>query len=161
MVEDHELKINVCVRGNSESNRTGGVLLYVDRSIKFAIVALNICERNWWAITIKTSNESYKRILILVYHLPSSSDAEFLGFLEETCCNELLNGSVIIMDDFNIDMKVKNYNQNKLMRLMYSIGLKQLVNEPTRSTSETIDLIFTNEEVDVTVKHEPRIADIQ
>jgi len=66
------------------------------------------------------------------------------------------------MGDFNIDMKVKNYNQNKLMRIMYSIGLKQLVSEPTRivNTSETIiDLIFTNEEVDVTVKHEPRIAD--
>jgi len=37
--------------------RTGGMLLYVDRSIKFAIVALNICERNWWTITIKISNE--------------------------------------------------------------------------------------------------------
>jgi len=33
MVEDHELEINryVCVRGNSESSRTGGVLLYVDK----------------------------------------------------------------------------------------------------------------------------------
>jgi len=48
------------------------------------------------------------------------------------------------------------------MRIMYSIGLKQLVNESTRivNTSETIiDLIFTNEEVNVAVKHEPRIAD--
>jgi len=55
MIEDHELEINryVCVRGNSESNRTGEVLLYVDRNIKFAIVALNICERNWWTIIIK------------------------------------------------------------------------------------------------------------
>jgi len=46
--------------------------------------------------------------------------------------------------------------------MMYSISLKQLVNESTRivNTSETIiDLIFTNEEVDVVVKHEPRIAD--
>jgi len=48
MVEDHELEINgyVCVRGNSESSRTNGVLLYVNRNIKFAIVAVNICERN-------------------------------------------------------------------------------------------------------------------
>jgi len=164
MVEDHELEINgyVCVRGNSESSRMGGVLLYVDRNIKFAIVALNTCERNWWTITIKISNERYKGMLMLVYHSPSSSDAEFMDFLEETCCNELLNGSVIIMGDFNIDMKVKNYNQNKLMRIMYSIDLKQLVNEPTRivNTLETIiDLIFTNEEVDVVVKHEPRIVD--
>jgi len=66
------------------ANRTGGMLLYVDRSIKFAIVALNIYERNWWTITIKISNESYKRILLLVYHSPNSSDTEFLDFLEET-----------------------------------------------------------------------------
>jgi len=65
------------------------------------------------------------------------------------------------LGDFNIDIKVKNYNENKLMRIIYSIGLKQLINEPTRiiNTSETIvDLIFTNEEVDVVVKQEPRIA---
>jgi len=40
--------------------------------------------------------------------------------------------------------------------------LKRLINEPTRivNTSETIiDLIFTNEEVDMVVKHEPKIAD--
>jgi len=32
MVENHKLEINghVCVRGNSESSRTGGVLLYVE-----------------------------------------------------------------------------------------------------------------------------------
>lgn len=45
---------------------------------------------------------------------------------------------------------------------MFSVGLKQLVNEPTRivNTSETIiDLIFTNEEVEVAVKHEPKITD--
>jgi len=63
-------------------------ILYVDRSIKFAIVALNICERKWWTITIKISNESYKGMLTLVYHSLSSSDAEFMDFLEETCCNE-------------------------------------------------------------------------
>ena len=64
------------------------------------------------------------------------------------------------MGDFNIDMKVKNYCQNKLIRVMNSIGLKQLINEPTRiNTSETIiDLVFTNEEIEITIEHELKIT---
>lgn len=52
-------------------------------------------------------------------------------------------------------MKVNNYCQNRLTRVMNSVGLKQLVNEPTRivNYSETIiDLIFTNMEVEVQCK---------
>jgi len=99
---------------------------------------------------------------MLVYHSPSGSDASFIDSLEETCNNNLLNGSVIIMGDFNIDMKTKNYCQNKLIRIMNSLGLKQVVNEPTRivNTSETIiDLVFTNEELEIAVCHEPKITD--
>ncbi|KAG5343666.1 SWAHC protein, partial [Acromyrmex heyeri] len=75
--------------------------------------------------------------------------------------HDLLNGSVILIYDFNIDMKVKNYCQNKL-RIVNSVSLKQLVNESTRKVniSETIiNLIFTNEEIEVTVEHEPKITD--
>ena len=66
------------------------------------------------------------------------------------------------MDNFNIDMKIKNYCQNKLIRIMNSVGLKQLVNEPTRivNTLETIiNLIFTNEEIEVIIEHESKITD--
>lgn len=99
---------------------------------------------------------------MLIYHSPSSSDSEFIDFLEEVCNNELLNDNIIIMGDFNMDMKVNNYSQDRLIRVMNSVGLKQLVHEPTRITnsSETItDLIFTNMNVEVNVCHEPKITD--
>lgn len=164
MVEEHELQIQgyVCVRGDSESNKTGGVLLFIDNRIKYEIISINVCERNWWSITVKIIDRYFKSILMLVYHSPSGSDIGFIDFLDETCNNDMLNGNVIIMGDFNIDMKVNNYCQNKLIRVMNSAGLKQLVNEPTRivSTSQTIiDLIFTNTDVEVKVKHEPKITD--
>lgn len=164
MIEDHEIQINgyVCVRGDSESNRTGGVLLYVDKRIKFEIMAIDICERNWWTITVKIIDRNYKGIVMLVCHSPNSSDASFTDFLEETCNSHILNGKVIIMGDFNTDMKVNNYCKNRLTRVMNAVGLKQLVNEPTRivNTSETIiDLIFTNTDVEVEVNHEPKITD--
>lgn len=104
---------------------------------------------------VKISNRDFKGILLLVYHSPSGSDISFIDFLEEVCNNELLNGDVIITGDFNLDMKVNNYCQNRLTRVMNSVGLKQLVNEPTRivNSSETIiDLIFTNMEVEVQCK---------
>lgn len=164
MVEDHEVEISgyVYVRGDSESSRTGGVILYIDETIKFETMAIGACERNWWAVTVKLNDRNNKCVLMLVYHSPSGSDARFLDFLEEACNRELMRGSVIIMGDFNFDIKVNNYCQNKLVRIMDESGLKQMVKEPTRivNNSETIiDLIFTNLEVEVKVKHEPKITD--
>lgn len=66
------------------------------------------------------------------------------------------------MGDFNIDMKVNNYIQGKLIRVMNSVGLKQLVREPTRivNTSATIiDLFFSNMDMEVEICHEPKIMD--
>lgn len=47
-IEDHELQISeyTCVRGDSESTRTGGVLVYIDRRIRFEIKAIGRCEGN-------------------------------------------------------------------------------------------------------------------
>jgi len=47
-IQDHELQINgyVCVRGDSESTRTGGVLLYIDNKIRFEIKAIDKSEGN-------------------------------------------------------------------------------------------------------------------
>lgn len=42
------------------------------------------------------------------------------------------NDDVIIMGDFNVDMNVNNCIRNRLVRIMDSLGLKQLVKEATR-----------------------------
>lgn len=94
MVVDYELEINgyVCVSGDSESNRTRGVLLYLDNTIKFEVVERNVCERNWWSITVKVNEKNYKGIIMLVYHSPGSSDVSFIDFLYKTCNKDLWNG---------------------------------------------------------------------
>lgn len=99
---------------------------------------------------------------MLVYHSPSSSDAEFVSYLDETCSNNIQRDNIIIMGDFNIDMKLHNHIQGKLIKVMNSVGLKQMVKEATRivSMSETIiDLVFSNMDVEVKVYHEPKITD--
>jgi len=63
---------------------------------------------------------------MLIYHSPSSSDAAFIEYLEESCDRALINDSVIVMGDINIDMNVKGYIQDKLRKTMNSAGLSQL-----------------------------------
>jgi len=49
IIEDHELEIKgyICVKGDSESNRTENVLLYIESIIKFEVIVINICDSNW------------------------------------------------------------------------------------------------------------------
>ena len=110
-IEEHELQINgyVCVRGDSESSRTGGVLLYIKEDIRFDIIAIERCEGNWWTIIVNVKDKKYKGIIMIVYHSPNSKDSEFINFLETTGINVMQNDNVTIMGDFNIDMSVNNY----------------------------------------------------
>jgi len=63
MIEDHELEIKIyiyiyyiyiyiyiyiCMRRNSKSNKIEDILLYVDSTIKFEVILINIYDRNWW-----------------------------------------------------------------------------------------------------------------
>ena len=158
-IQDHELRISgyECVRGDSESTRTGGVLVYIDKRIRFEIKAIDKCEGNWWSIIINIQDRNCKGIVMVVYHSPNSSDSNFLDYLENTCNDVILRLNVIIMGDFNIDLKIDNYIQRRLINNMYSIGLKQLVNDFIRivRTSETIiDLVFFNDDIEVEVRHD-------
>lgn len=163
-IEEHELHFDgyVCVRGDSESNRTGGVLLYIEERIRFDMIAKERCDGNWWTLIIKIKDKEYIGILMIVYHSPNSKDGKFINFLEEICINVIQNDSVVIMGDFNIDMNVNNYIKNRLIRVMNSVGLRQLVKEATRivQNSETlIDLVFANVKMEIDVWHEPKITD--
>lgn len=146
-IEEHELHINgyVCVRGDSESSRTGGVLLYIKERIRFDMIGTERCDGNWWSITVKIKDKDYIGIIMIVYHSPNGKDGNFINFLEEICINVMQNDNVIIMGDFNIDMSVNNYIKKRLVREMNSLGLRQLVKEATRivQNSETlIDLVM-------------------
>jgi len=109
-VEDQELYISsyACERCNSETSRTGGVLLYIKEEIKYEIISVESCDRNWWAITIRVAEVNLRGSIMLIYHSPSDSDAPFIEYLEEACDRALVNDSFIVMGDFNIDMKVQS-----------------------------------------------------
>jgi len=114
------------------------------------------------AITIKVAEVNFRNLIMLIYNSPSGSDAAFIEYLEESCDRTLICDSFIIMGDFNIEMKVQGYIQDKLRKTMNSARLSQLVKEATRitSASETIiDLVFSNMDFHVEVWHESKITD--
>ncbi|EFN87672.1 hypothetical protein EAI_01350, partial [Harpegnathos saltator] len=61
----------------------GGVLLYIDRRIKFEIIAIEACEKNLWTIIVQMKDRNYIGIIMMVYHSPNGKDASFIDFLEE------------------------------------------------------------------------------
>jgi len=68
----------ICVREDSESSQTDGVLLYLDNRINFDMRAMEKDERNWWSVIVNVKEKGYKGVIMLIYHSPSSSDCRFL-----------------------------------------------------------------------------------
>lgn len=105
---------------------------YIEERVRFDMIAIEKCDGNWWTIIVKIKDRDYMGIIMIVYHSPNSNESKFINYLEDICINIMQNDNVIIMGDFNIDMTVNNYVKNRLVRVMNSAGLRQLVKEATR-----------------------------
>jgi len=58
---------------------------------------------------IKITDVNFRGLVMLIYHFPSGNNVTFIEYLEESCDKTLISDSVIVMGDFNIDMKMKDY----------------------------------------------------
>lgn len=138
------------VRCDSHSRHTGGAIIYLKTSIKYAVLLCKSFENNTWCVSVDVSSKFVKGIYTVLYHSPNTSDTTFLKSLDEicnTCIN--LSKSCVVVGDFNIDMCKENSNTNKLEQVINTHGLKQIVTFHTRVTQQTntmIDLILTNNE---------------
>ena len=163
-IENWEIEIEgyECIRCDSRNRRTGGVTLYVKNDMKIESIVVNTIENNCWFIIINVNFKSYKGSVMVVYHSPNSEDKEFIDFIEHTAEDLAIKGNTIIMGDFNINMNRVNSTSLKLKSALNGLGLKQLVNEPTRvgrESSTIIDLVFSNIDLDVKVYDTPKITD--
>jgi len=165
-VYDSELHIEnySFVRCNSFSAHTGGVTIYVKKNIDFEILINEMKENNWFC-AIKT-NYIEKCVYGVLYHSPSSSNADFIEIFENWCDDLFENANdckILITGDFNIDFSVENFYQKKLKETIQSFGLIQMSNNFTRitDTSKTIiDLVLTNDKtIKVVVASEDKISD--
>lgn len=148
----------------SHSRHTGGVAAYVKKHIKCSIHQ-SICnnESNWiLALNVKYRKEN--TLIVIVYHSPSESDGLFLKWFENWMeQNVKYEKMTIVAGDFNIDILKRSFYSDSLNKLIHSLGVKQLVKEPTRvtNTSQTlIDLVLINRvEFTADVWISPKIGD--
>lgn len=136
--------------------------MYIRDDIKYEIVLLKKVERNVWCVAIEIKEKMFKGVVMVIYHSPSASHGEFIGFLEETVEELVIKEECIILGDFNIDCMTNSFYTNKLLTTMQSLGMKQYVDKPSRVTENSktiIDLVFANKELNVQVNYEPKITD--
>lgn len=99
------------MRCNSKSRRTGGVIVYLKRYIKYEIMDNRECELNLWTVILNCIIGNVKKRITTMYHSPGASDADFLRLLEKLC-NKMISNHSMIVGEFNIDLMKENVFKN-------------------------------------------------
>lgn len=73
------------VQFNTNNRKTGSVMIFVQKKIKFMVITNNNINKNAWINTIQLKNK-YKGIIICnVCHAPSKSDGTFIEEIINEC----------------------------------------------------------------------------
>lgn len=167
--EEHELFINGfnTINMPSVSRHTGGVIIYIKNEYKYKILLKMSIHMILWIVGIQVQLNRQKYNIFNLYHSPNASKANFLEKLEDILEEYASKPEELyIVGDFNIDMRSDSTNvfyRNKLINMVNSNGLYQVVNKPTRITKEScsiIDLIITSKkDAEFDVCYTPKITD--
>lgn len=142
-VDDYEVnikgyKLNRC---DSHSTRTGGVAIYVKNKVKFSIVNCEKFLNFIWTLSIDVIAENVSAVFTVIYHAPQDNKL-FLDHFEQWCeYNINFERKNIICGDFNIDLRKSSTYSDRVIRIIQSLGMKQLVMAPTRITKDSRTLI--------------------
>lgn len=147
----------------SKSAHTGGTLIYVKKGLKYKMIKNMDDNMNMWLTGIEIKVENEKCFIYSIYHSPSSSHAEFLDKLDELFETIQLDGIIVMVGDFNIDMAGSSFYEGKLKTLIRKYGFYQVVEKCTRITKDSatkIDLVLTNKKnLKNEVHSTPKITD--
>lgn len=132
----------------SNSNRTGGLIVYFNKLWQVNLLCEIVCDSKYWITAYNVKYQEKVMIIAAVYRSPSSQEADFYEAFEEvveTICER--NADIIITGDFNVDWDKSSCYKNKLEQIFNDNGLKQLVQEFTRVTNNSrtiIDYVISN-----------------
>lgn len=151
-VEDSEIGLNGyrIFRCDSDSARTGCVVLYAKKEYKSEVIRNLSFGMSYWWMAVKVCRESNCWVIGVLYRSPSSRVAEFTGYFEEWSEDVVESGmKVIVVGDFNIDYKMENTNKLRIKQIIEDNNCKQLVSVYTRVTERSktlIDYVITNDQ---------------
>lgn len=157
-IQDSEILFNnyQIIRRDRTDRKNGGVCFYISKLIEF-IRETKFEHPNIESVVLKLLSPEKKPIIVCVIYRPPHTPVIWYDYLYSMLENiSLLKMETIILGDFNLDMSTLynaqmpiNINPPKIIQLMSDFHLKQLIKEPTRTTSNTqtiIDLIFVSDE---------------
>ena len=137
-----------------DTARSGGVSIFVAENFSSSkIESISFCSQNLEVCCIKTKIYGTDLRVVGVYRPHGGNIESFISELESVL-NErsMLNKSVIILGDFNLDLIGENNENDRslLMNCMYSFHFIPVISKPTRfsgnssQTSTLIDHIWIN-----------------
>lgn len=145
-VDSNEVRVRgyKMIRCDSDSKHTGGVVVYINRTMKF--YNMKIYKTDFaWVITFQVDNSHDKITIAAVYLSPSENKANIMIFLDLWFGKLCENESVLIEGDFNIDVGADStYSRLLESEICCDNGIMQLDNNQARVTSIYIDLCITN-----------------
>lgn len=130
--------------------RGGGLAFYVKRIYSFEVIYSHFddhTEQLW--LNIKSVGQNF--VVGVVYRPPQGNIFQFLNSIEDSLSNFLpVFDSLIVGGDFNVNLLDATPGSTKLIDMIESYNLTQLINVPTRITenSETLlDLFITTSDL--------------
>lgn len=139
---------NFVRRDRERGGKGGGVGIYIKNSITFNLLENSENIEDIW-VSFKIQNVNFA--LGCTYKPPNFNINNFLNEFENTLVNIIPKcDEIICLGDFNIDfLNVNSSATIHFMNLLDSLGLKQIVNNPTRITlnsASLLDYIILSEE---------------
>ena len=125
----------------------GGVLMYIHNSLDFKL--RDDLDFNLESVSIEIKVGNFKPFLVTSLYRSPHKPVEYFGQIESLISATDCDGKEsIIIGDTNCDFSTDSNNDTKnLKRILNTYGFKQIIKEPTRTTSDTktiIDHIITN-----------------
>lgn len=148
-ISDNVVKINnySFVR-QDRVGRGGGVGLYVHNDFD-CVILFTECVDSIEHLWVKLKNHNETIIVGVIYRPPKGNFNEFISKFEDIlieCYSQY--DKLLCLGDFNINMlNLESNYVNRLCNIFETFGLNQLINEPTRvshNTANLIDLILYN-----------------
>lgn len=148
-ISDDDLHISnfdIPYRNDRTDRPGGGVAIYVKTGLN-CVCRSDLISGNLESLCIEIILKKHKLLLCGIYRPPNLANA-YWDLIDDTF-DHLSNsgiGDIIIVGDFNSDMKNPNIS-NKMQNLISSYNLHQLIDEPTHYTensSSVIDLILVS-----------------
>ena len=128
-------------RKDRVNKKGGGIIIYVKNQL-ISTRRVDLEHSHIECVWIELTVSNHKNILVGSFYRPPNSKVDWYEHLEE-CMEKAYddNKDIVIMGDFNIDLNLNNTQSQKLLGIMDSFGLNQMVKTSTRVTCRSSTLI--------------------